>query len=76
MTQQAFTEAKKEEGAAKRAERAIERAASIEEAKNLEIPEDMREMITYDYFDKYLRTFSNFIDDLPDNNKLKKYANA
>jgi len=76
MTQQAFTEIKKEEGAAKRAERAIERAASIEEAKNLEIPEDMREMITYDYFDKYLRTFSNFIDNLPDNNKLKKYANA
>ena len=76
MTNAAFVASKKAEGAAKKAERAAERAISIEEAKNVETPENMEEIFEQDYFDKYLKTFSDFIDNLPDNNKLKKYANV
>ena len=77
MTQAAFTEAKKAEGAAVRAQRAADRAAAAEEEKNRDsiIPEDVRENIEFDY-DKYAKSFSNFIAKLPDNNKLKIYSNS
>ena len=77
MTQADFTEAKKAEGAAVRAQRAADRAAAEEEEKNRDslIPEELRENIEYDY-DKYARSFSEFIAKLPDNNKLKIYSNS
>jgi len=77
MTQGDFTEAKKAEGASVRTQRADDRAAAVEEEKNRDsiIPEEMRENIQYDY-DKYAKSFSNFIAKLPNNNKLKLYSNA